>query len=444
MAGSPAGRRLDGWKAIAGYFKRDRSTVMRWADDRNLPVRRMPGGSVFALEHELAAWATEPGATVAIEPAATLTAVSAPNPSRTGRIALLLGALILIVGAAIWLSGSRRPTPGPDAMPRSSDVASTYVLARDTWARRTPADIAQSIKLYGAVLRREPDFAPAHAGLAEAWLLFREYGEIDDMRGYGQARVAAERALALDSTLPAAHRAIGFIHYWWDNDPRRALADFARALALDDRDGQTHFWYANVLADLGLDAMAQREYDRARLLRPGWDVVEVEQACSQAMAGRIALGRTQLQALARQSPGDPTVHGCLAWIAIGAGDIAATAREYAIMAKLRGEPGLTKVSADLTAALARDPATAHRVLIADQRREIASGARRLRQTPAYVAAAMGDRAELLVLLREAAALGEHWYTASMTQRMAERWRDDAEVSALIARLRQPIPTLRTR
>ena len=51
--------RLDGWKAIAAHFRRDRTTVMRWAAERGLPVYRMPGGkqsSVFAYEDELRDW----------------------------------------------------------------------------------------------------------------------------------------------------------------------------------------------------------------------------------------------------------------------------------------------------------------------------------------------------------------------------------------------------
>lgn len=443
----PVGRRLDGWKAIAGYFKRDRSTVMRWATERDLPIRRMPGGSVFAFEHDLAAWSLDPAINDAAAPLVD-TAVPprtappvAPDKPRARRGLLVAfgagGAAIL--ATAGWLTFRTPPPPGPDAMPSSPAVARIFVQARDIWARRTPADIARSIELYRDVIRREPSFAPAHAGLAESWLVYREYGEVDDVRAYGEARNAAERALALDSTLPSAHRAMGFIHYWWNNDPQRALVDFQRALALDDRDAQTHFWYANVLADLGLDRQAQREYDRARLILPGSNVIAVEHACSQAMAGRITEGRAQLAALAQKAPGDPTVHGCLAWIAVGAGDIAATAREYARMAELRQEPGLTKLSADLTAAVARDPATAHHVLIEDERREIASGARRLRQTPAYVASAMGDRVELVTLLREASALGEKWFTASMTAAIARRWSTDREVMALLSRLRQPIP-----
>ena len=51
--------RLDGWKSIARYFKRDRATVMRWEAQRGLPVHRTPGGgraSIFAFESELAEW----------------------------------------------------------------------------------------------------------------------------------------------------------------------------------------------------------------------------------------------------------------------------------------------------------------------------------------------------------------------------------------------------
>lgn len=445
-----AARRLDGWKAIAAYFKRDRSTVMRWAAERELPIRRMPGGSVFAFEHELAAWSLDPTAPAPVEERAydaTVPTVATPQASSLPRRRRRLLTGFALAGSAVavalagWLALRPPAFPGPGAMPASPAVAQTFIRARDTWARRTPADIAQSIALYRDVIRREPGFAPAYAGLAESWLVYREYGEVNDMRAYGEARTAAARALALDPTLPAAHRAMGFVHYWWDNNPSSALAHFQHALSLDDRDAQTHFWYANMLADLGLDRDAQRAYDRARLILPGSNVIAVEHACSQAMAGRVAQGREQLTALLRQVPNDPTIHGCLAWIAVGAGDITGAAREYARMAELRGEPGLRTLSSQLTAAITRDPATAHRVLIADARREIASGARRLRQTPAYVASAMGDREALLALLREASALGEKWFTASMTDAIARRWQGDSEVMIPLSQVRQPKPVI---
>ena len=37
-------RRLDSWKEVAEYLKRDVRTVSRWELSRGLPVRRVPGG----------------------------------------------------------------------------------------------------------------------------------------------------------------------------------------------------------------------------------------------------------------------------------------------------------------------------------------------------------------------------------------------------------------
>ena len=52
-------RRLDGWKAIANFLGRDRTTAIRWASERGLPVHRVPGGrtgTVFAHTTELEQW----------------------------------------------------------------------------------------------------------------------------------------------------------------------------------------------------------------------------------------------------------------------------------------------------------------------------------------------------------------------------------------------------
>jgi len=53
------GLRLDSWKEIAAYLRRDERTAIRWEKDRGLPVYRVPGGkrqAVFAYAAELDAW----------------------------------------------------------------------------------------------------------------------------------------------------------------------------------------------------------------------------------------------------------------------------------------------------------------------------------------------------------------------------------------------------
>lgn len=426
---------------------------MRWARERDLPVHRLPGGkqgSVFAFEHELAAWSRAFVESASPSPVESETAeaaepdVAAPLPGKSparqrGRLAILaVAAAAIVVVAGVGLLASRTGlSSGPQvvaqtvAMPADRAVAADYVTARDLWARRTPADLTRAIALYEKVIAAEPDFAPAYAGLAEAWLIIREYGAASESRAYSAAKSAIEQALTLDESLPAAHRANGFLQYWWSYDAQRSVDSFQRALALDPRDGLTHFWYANVLADLGQDKEAQRKYDTAQLLLPGTPAIAVERACAHWQAGRDRRALMELTQLKSQYPSDATIRNCLAWAHISRGDIEAYAREYRGLAALRKVPEMMALSAALDAAVARDPDTAHLVLVADARREFAQGERKTRMTPAFHASAMGDRATLVTLLREAANLGERWYSATLNKRIARKWQGDAEVQRLL-------------
>lgn len=453
---------MDGWKAIAAYFRRDRTTVMRWARERGLPVHRLPGGkqgSVFAYEHELIAWAGRleqsdltdamnpvPQAMPKPEPLTvpipgspnSSPATATPPTSRDNRLFVGLGAVIgiaaLLAGALTFTDIVAPPQSSVEraiALPGDPEVAADYVAARDLWARRTPSDLRRAIDLYEKVIAADADFAPAYAGLAEAWLIYREYGAATESRAYSAAKSAVEQALALDNNLAGAHRANGFIQYWWSYDAQRAVDSFQRALALDPRDGLTHFWYANVLSDLGQDVAAQRAYDTAQLLLPGTPTIAVERACAHWQAGRDRRAVMELNQLKAQYPEDATIRNCLAWAHISRGDIKAYAREYRALASLREVPEMERLSDALDAAISRDPATAHRVLVADARREFAVGERKTRMTPAFHASCMGDRETLVELLQQAANLGERWYSATLNRRIASKWRGDAEVLRLL-------------
>lgn len=444
-----AAGRLDGWKSIAAFFGKDRTTVARWARERNLPVHQIPGGkqkSVFAFEQELTAWALDhaeardPAPPAPPLPIAPVMEAAPPRRRRWTVVAAwsLIGILCL---AAIWVALSSVNAARDDSrtMPRSPIVAADYVAARDSWGRRTAHDLQRAITLYERVIQAEPDFAPARAGLAEAWLIIREYGDVGDARAFGAARIAARRAIDLDPDLDSGHRALGFVEYWWDNDPAAAIAAFKTALRLNDGSAQTHFWFANMLADMGASAAADRHYARAKLLDPGSQTIAVEYACAQWQAGRDQLALRLLNDLRRRYPADATIANCLTWVHIGLGDMQAASRAYDDLAARRKEPQLVTLAGQLRAAVARDPATAHRVLIADAQRELALGTRRIREVPAFYASSMGDRAALLGLMKQAVVLGERWYSPCITARIAARWRDDREIMAMLGHVRSPVP-----
>lgn len=57
--------RLDSWKEIAEYLGRDVRTVIRWEQEKKLPVHRVPGGkrqAVFSFASEIDAWLKSEGA----------------------------------------------------------------------------------------------------------------------------------------------------------------------------------------------------------------------------------------------------------------------------------------------------------------------------------------------------------------------------------------------
>lgn len=113
--------RLDSWKKIASYLKRDVSTVQRWERREAMPVHRHRHdklGSVFAYRSELDAWWESRRTRLALEGAgeseqpsqALQTAanilpksVLRARPSRLLRVALA-AVIVLIGGTLVWLA----------------------------------------------------------------------------------------------------------------------------------------------------------------------------------------------------------------------------------------------------------------------------------------------------------------------------------------------------
>jgi Tol biopolymer transport system component len=118
IRGQP-GDRLDSWKKIASYLKRDVSTVQRWERREAMPVHRHLHdklGSVFAFRSELDAWwesrrtrLTQEGADESERPAqilqtaedASRTTAPRVHPTRLVRLGVAAG-VVLMAGALAW------------------------------------------------------------------------------------------------------------------------------------------------------------------------------------------------------------------------------------------------------------------------------------------------------------------------------------------------------
>jgi len=122
--------------------------------------------------------------------------------------------------------------------------------------RRGREDLERAVEYFRRSRERDPDYAPAWAGLSEAYSLQANYGHGPVAEGNRRAREAAEKALALDPQLVDAHLALSRIQQGYDWDWEAADASILRALELEPGS-------AEALRHAGVQAYTLGRWDEA-------------------------------------------------------------------------------------------------------------------------------------------------------------------------------------
>jgi adenylate cyclase len=142
--------------------------------------------------------------------------------------------------------------PASRLVSRATDDAEAYelYLQGQYMLGQRGASLLRAISFYERALARDPDFAAAHAGLAEAYALLPFYALGDWEEYLSKAEASARRALALESTLARAHVALANVRRdrWdWDTAERH----YERALELAPNDVEARHQYAQFLSITG-------------------------------------------------------------------------------------------------------------------------------------------------------------------------------------------------
>lgn len=261
----------------------------------------------------------------------------APSDVPDSLSAQVAAALALEVGG-----GQARPAPRA-RVPRRPDAYDAYVRGLYFWNQRTAEGLRKAIRHFEEAAARDPDYAPAHAGLADATALAAalRYGPLPPEQAYERARIAARRALQLDDTLAAAHTAQALILARGDGDRRAAEREYRVALRLDPGSATALQRYARLLVEdrrlgpaveiteraLALDPLSpalssnlcyllylQRQYGRAAgycekaiELQPDLVQARTTRALIEAQQGRLRAALTQLAAARRDAQGTALV-----------------------------------------------------------------------------------------------------------------------------------------
>jgi TolB-like protein/DNA-binding winged helix-turn-helix (wHTH) protein/Tfp pilus assembly protein PilF len=172
-------------------------------------------------------------------------------------------------GIQIVLGNGRSPgEPVPSLSADSYEAYDLYLKGRYCWNKRTADGLQQAIEYFRRATARDPNYARAYAGLADAYALMSGYSGKPQTEFMVQARSNALKALELDDGLAEAHNSLALVLEKFDWDWEGAEQHFRRAIELDPNYSTAHQWYAEYLSLRGRFEEALLESERARRLDP--------------------------------------------------------------------------------------------------------------------------------------------------------------------------------
>ncbi|HEX8494584.1 MAG TPA: winged helix-turn-helix domain-containing protein [Pyrinomonadaceae bacterium] len=146
----------------------------------------------------------------------------------------------------------------------------SYLRGRYFWNKRNEESLNKSITYFDEAIARDPRYALAYAGLADAHSVigFYQFGKLPPAESFQKAKRAALKALELDESLAEAHASLALSINDVDQDEAAAEREFKRAIELNPNYATAHHWYSDFLAATGRPAEAMAEINRALRLDP--------------------------------------------------------------------------------------------------------------------------------------------------------------------------------
>jgi DNA-binding SARP family transcriptional activator len=196
--------------------------------------------------------------------------------------------VVVAVIAVIVLNESDRLTPGPPesdapvaqplerpALIASLSAGSTHSEAAHAFLLqgvylmnlRRVEDLRRAVDYFERALAEDAEFGLAHALLAQAYLLLAGSPDLPSREARRLASASAQRALAIDDRISAAHSALALTQQM-NRETAAAERSYLRALQLDPDDALARSWYGAFLMYSGRTSSGVRQLELAHQLDP--------------------------------------------------------------------------------------------------------------------------------------------------------------------------------
>jgi TolB-like protein/Tfp pilus assembly protein PilF len=138
-----------------------------------------------------------------------------------------------------------------------------YVKARRWCERRSAEGFRRAVEYLNQAIQIDPNYALAHAQLADCISVPCQYGSVDPNKAYPKARSSALRALEIDPDLSEGHEVLATVLTGYDWNWKAAEKEYKRAIELNPNCTAAHYHYSYLLAESGRSDEAIHEATEA-------------------------------------------------------------------------------------------------------------------------------------------------------------------------------------
>ncbi len=128
-----------------------------------------------------------------------------------------------------------------------------YLKGRALWYERTTEALKRSIEYFQQAIQKDESYAPAYAGLADAYglLAIVPWDALAPREAMPKAKAMAQKALEIDDSLAEAYSSLALVLHRYEWDWPGAEQNYKRAIEMNPNSSRAHLWYAWLLLNMG-------------------------------------------------------------------------------------------------------------------------------------------------------------------------------------------------
>ncbi len=192
------------------------------------------------------------------------------------------------------------------------DAHEAYLKGRQLMERRSRESLARSIESLRRALELEPNWAPVHVALGEAYSISTSYRYVLLEEGLELSKRHLARALELDPSMARAQAGLGWLLANFDYRWEDGVAEYEAALEVEPNNSRAHHTYSLVLSYMGRHEDAIHHAKKARELDPFSPIINENVGDVLRMARRYDESVEQLRATIEMNPGFVVAYHTLA------------------------------------------------------------------------------------------------------------------------------------